>query len=276
MPRLNRRHFGALSLAALLRCPALVRADERLAGKACRSVHLGYPAAEAVEFGNEVVVEQSDRGTYFCVCGFSKGYYGLQELGNGKKLLIFSVWDPGAQDDPKLVDTDRRVKLIRKDPEVRTGRFGNEGTGGQSFLDFAWEAGKAYQFKVNASVEGDRSLYSAAFRPAGTDAWRELITFSTLAGGERLKGLYSFIEDFRRDRDSLTHERRARFGPAWAVGADGTRHDLTKARFTGDANPATNINAGFRDGAYFLATGGKVVNTDAKLNGTITWGAVQD
>lgn len=273
MPPLNRRQFSSLAVGSLLLPGSFARADERLAGKACRSVHLGYPSPEVVEFGNELVVEQSDRGTYFCACGFSKGYYGLQELGNGKKLLIFSVWDPGQQDDPKLVDQDRRVKLIARDPEVRTGRFGNEGTGGQSFLDFDWKNGEAYQFRVRAKRDGERTEYAAAFRPRGVEAWRELISFSTLANGELLKGLYSFVEDFRRDGDSLTHERRARFGPGWTVDASGQRTEIRTARFTADANPATNINAGFRQGAYFLATGGQVVNTDARLNETITWGA---
>lgn len=95
------------------------RADERLKGIACRSVHLGYPAPEGIAFYNEITVEKSAEGTYFCVCGFSKGYYGIQELGNGKKLLIFSVWDPGNQNNPKSVKEESRVKLTHKDDAVR-------------------------------------------------------------------------------------------------------------------------------------------------------------
>ena len=69
----------------------LARADERLAGIACRSVHLAYQAPPSTLFVNSVQVEHSAPGTYFCVCGFGKGYYGIQQLGNGKRLLIFSV-----------------------------------------------------------------------------------------------------------------------------------------------------------------------------------------
>ena len=76
------------------------RGDERLAGVACRSVHLRYQAGEAVAFYNEVTVEHSAPGTYFCACGWDRGYFGVQELGNGKKVVIFSVWDSG-QNDPK-------------------------------------------------------------------------------------------------------------------------------------------------------------------------------
>src|SRR5262249_17752420 len=81
---------------------------------ACRSVHLHYPAPEAVAFCNEVTVDRSAPGTYFCACGFHMGYFGIQELGNGKKVVIFSVWEPGRQDDPKAVAEERRVRLVAK------------------------------------------------------------------------------------------------------------------------------------------------------------------
>src|SRR5260370_952389 len=132
-----RRSFWLCVFFNLAAWPFLVtvtQADERLKGIACRSVHLGYPAAEGVAFYNEMTVEKSAVGTYFMACGWDKGYFGIQELGNGKKVLIFSVWDAGG-DDPKAVAEDKRVKLLYKDEKVRTGRFGGEGTGGQSFLD---------------------------------------------------------------------------------------------------------------------------------------------
>src|SRR6187401_3551821 len=106
------------ALAVLFGLGAFGVADEKLKGIACRSVHLAYPGPEAVAFYNEVTPLQSADGTYFCVCGFNKGYYGIQELASGKKLLIFSVWDPGNQNDPKKVKDDDRVKMLHKDPSV--------------------------------------------------------------------------------------------------------------------------------------------------------------
>ena len=51
------------------------------------------------------------------------------------------------------------------------------------------------------------------------------MTFRTHTGSERLKGLYSFIEDFRRDGKSATETRRAVFGNGWCAlpRADGNR-----------------------------------------------------
>src|SRR6218665_1783451 len=81
-------------------------ADEKLKDRACRSVHLAYPGGAGDAFYNEIRVEKSAPGTYFCVCGFSSGYYGIQQLANGKRLLIFSIWDPGNQNDPNKVAED--------------------------------------------------------------------------------------------------------------------------------------------------------------------------
>ena len=148
------------AVIASLFCPCLVVADERLKGIACRSVHLGYGGEEKVAFYNEVTPRQSAPGTFFMVCGWNTGYFGLQELGDGKKLVIFSVWDNARGDDPNAVDEDVRVKLLHQDSGVRIGRFGGEGTGGQSFYDLDWQLDQTYRFLVSAKANGNRTEYS--------------------------------------------------------------------------------------------------------------------
>ena len=70
----------ALALLALLLNPLQACAGEEEPPRAARSIHLWYAAPQAVLFYNEVMVEESYRGTYFCVCGFNHGYFGIQEL----------------------------------------------------------------------------------------------------------------------------------------------------------------------------------------------------
>jgi len=253
----------ALLLAATL--TAVVCADERLEGIACRSVHLQYSAPAGSAFYNEVAVEKSAPGTYFCVCGFNHGYYGIQELANGKKLLIFSVWDPGKQDDPNSVKDEERVKLLYHDEKVRVGRFGNEGTGGQSFFDFDWQIGQTYRFLVTAQPRESRTEFTAWFYPPEEKAWKKLVTFSTITGGKPLSGYYAFVEDFRRNRASARQVREARFGHAQVRDSAGKWQAISQARFTADKNPVTNINAGQRDGWFFLATGGETKNDATPL-----------
>lgn len=246
------------------------RADEKLAGIACRSVHLGYAAPAGLAFYNETAVLQSARGTYFCVCGFNKGYFGIQELGDGKKVVIFSVWEPGAQNNPNIVAEERRTKCLFQGEGVRVNRFGGEGTGGQSFFDFDWKPDAVYRFLVTAEADGERTAYTGHFYLPDAKQWKKLVTFSTLADGKKLGGYYSFVEDFRRNRVSATEARKASFGNGWVKPFDGPWQPLLKARFTADGNPATNIDAGLLGDRFFLSTGGSVANTGVKLNETIT------
>lgn len=261
---------SSLAIAVLLATMTLLAAtrahgDEKLKGIACRSVHLAYPAPVAVSFYNEITIEKSAPGTYFMVCGWGKGYFGIQELANGKKLVLFSVWDPGNQDDPKTVKEDLQVKTLHKGEGVRVGRFGGEGTGGQSFFDYDWKIGETYRFLVTAKAVEKRSEYSGYFYIPEKKEWRHLVTFSTPTGGDLLKGDYSFVEDFKRDKVSTTHTRRARFGNGWIETVDGTWQPITRAKFTADANPVTNIDAGPDKDSFFLATGGDIENKTVPL-----------
>jgi len=257
----------ALVIFALLIPTGLCFGDVRLKGIACRSVHLGFPAPTGTDFYNEITVDESAEGTYFMVCGWSKGYFGIQELGDGKKLVIFSVWDPTDGDDPATVPDEKRVKMLHKDDSVRVKRFGNEGTGGQSFFDYQWKSGQSYRFLVRASQDGDdRTAYSGYFFVPEDNAWKHLVTFSTLTPkGDLLRGYYSFIEDFRRNRISATHSRKATFGFGWIRDVDGNWGSVDTARFTADANPVTNIDAGVVGDRFFLATGGETQNTTTML-----------
>ncbi|MFO0908639.1 MAG: DUF3472 domain-containing protein [Isosphaeraceae bacterium] len=241
-------------------------ADEKLAGIACRSVHLAYPAPRGSAFCNEVTVERSAPGTYFCVCGFNGGYFGIQELASGKKVAIFSVWDPGKQDDARSVPDAQRVKLVASDPETRVGRFGGEGTGGQSFLNLDWKPGQTYRFLVTGTGDGSRMTYTAYLASPDRPAWRMMASFSTPTRSTSLSGYYSFIEDFRRNRVSATQQRVASFGPAWVrVKSSGEWQSLGHARFTADSNPSLAIDAGPDRRGFFLATGGPTRNDHVKL-----------
>lgn len=266
--RLTRFAPAFLGLAAAV-AVAPIRGDESLKDIACRSVHLGYPAPESVAFYNEVKVEKTARGTYFMVCGWKDGYFGIQQGGDGHRQLIFSVWDAYKGDDPSAVPDGQRVILRYQDPQVRVGRFGGEGTGGQSFLPFPWRVGLTYRFLVTAKPVARRTEFSGWIFDPRRQAWRKLVTFSTVTEGRALKDCYSFIEDFKRDRASTKRLRQATYGQGWAQGLDGEWHFLDRARFTADRNPVLNINAGTRDGRYFLSTGGPTQNTDTPLWNTM-------
>lgn len=263
------------ALLALLALASAAPADEKLNGIACRSVHLGYKADGGTAFYTEVKVEQSSPGTYFCAVGFRSGYFGIQELANKKKVVIFSVWDPASGDDPTKVPVEKRVKATHTGEGVRVKRFGSEGTGGQSFLDFDWKTGETYRFLVTAAADPDdkgRAAFAGYFYLPDKKEWKHLVTFTTPAAKTETGGWYSFVEDFRRNKVSATKVRKAEFGNAWVRNAKGEWKGVSEARFTGDGNPATNIDAGPTKAGdrFFLATGGETTNDTTKLKAAVT------
>ncbi len=227
--------------------------------RAARSVHLGYPAPDADAFHLEVVVDQSTAGTYFMACGWNTGYFGIQELADGRRVALFSVWDPTAGDDPAAVAPEDRVEVLHAGPGVRIRRFGGEGTGGQCMTDFDWRPGQTNRFLVTATVQGNKTAYAGHLWSPQTRTWTHLVTFRTRTGGQPLRGLYSFVEDFRRDGRSVHEVRRARFFNGWAKTTAGQWQALSRARFTASGaewESRDNIDAGLAEGQFYLATGG--------------------
>ena len=258
-------------LILLFACLSSAPASEKLKGIACRSVHLGYRAPEAKAVMNTIVVKESHPGTYFAVCGFAKGYFGIQELYNGNKVVIFSVWDPAGQQDPRKVDPEDRVKILYKDDDVRIGRFGNEGTGGQSFYNLDWQYDQPVHFKVEAQPDNNHTIFTGYLRLKESEPWKKLVSMRTVTGGISLRGVHSFVEDFRRNRVSATQTRKAQFGPVKYLDKSGEWQLVAKARFTGDGNPVMNIDAGTEEGRFFLATGGEITNDHTPLWKDVIW-----
>jgi hypothetical protein len=259
-------------LAAVALCSVAAEppaAQPPKAPRAARSVHLQYPGPEADAFYNELTVEQSVPGSYFMACGFRHGYFGIQEQSRGQKVVIFSVWDPTKGDDAKNVPLEQRVEVLHQDKDVEVKRFGGEGTGGQSFFKFDWKTGDTYRFCVRAKVEDQKTAYSGYFYLPETKTWKHLVTFRTKTGGDRLKGLYSFVEDFKRDTKSATQSRRAVFSNGWVHA--GEWKPLLTAGFTASSSTweaKETIDAGIADGRFYLQTGGDT-KTSTPLNSKI-------
>ncbi|MBI1369344.1 MAG: DUF3472 domain-containing protein [Planctomycetes bacterium] len=257
-------------LAAAVAWTSVVRAEPVPEQRACRSIHLFYKAPTGTAFFNEMKIMQSAPGSYFMAAGWSTGYMGFQELANGKKIAIFSVWDKHEGNDPGSVPDEVRVQVLAQGENVRVSRFGGEGTGGKSMFDYDWNIGETYHFLVTAAADSDRTVYSGYFFMPETKTWKHMATFSTITGGRLMNGYYSFVEDFRRNFESAKLAREARFTRTWVRDAKNEWHPCAEAQFTGDSNPALNIDAGLTEGWYRLITGGATQNLHTKLWGRIS------
>ena len=172
------RLFSATAVvcASLLAAVSFVHAQspEVLAKRQCRSVHIrqdGHPAQAAALY-NEVKARTSVPGTYFCAMNFDDGYIGFQEQSNGRKVIIFSIWDPVPHgDNPNSVPEKERTKLLKLGENARAGRFGGEGTGGQSFVDYPWEVGENMRFLVCIKKMGAFKEISGFYFNNKTNSW---------------------------------------------------------------------------------------------------------
>ena len=262
--------FGFALLGTLCLAGAAHAADVPVF-TAARSVHAWHPAPPAEWVYGEVSVEKSVPGSYFMAIGFSTGYCGIQELYDGSKIAIFSVWDPGNPMDltakADKVDEKIRTKVNFAGEGVNISRFGGEGTGGKSTLPLDWKIGETYRFALNVAKDGDhRTAYTGYIFRDGK--WFKIATFSTLAakGEASIRNIHSFVEDFRRNENSVKQVRRASFLNFFskAVGG-GEWKAIEGTRFSADNNPRVTIDMEAVENGFTLTTGGDTVNSHIKV-----------
>ncbi|HIV08720.1 MAG TPA: DUF3472 domain-containing protein [Candidatus Spyradenecus faecavium] len=273
-----------VAVAVMAAAVAFGQSGEEQARCQARSVHLQYQgfAEPAQVFYVEATADRFWPGSYLCMLGFDGGYAGVQELVDGRRVAIFSVWEPSDPFDfkahPDAVHEEKRTKVLYGGQGVEVGRFGGEGTGGKSMTLWPWELGKPVRIAVSCAPDGPyRTAYTCWLWDDAKDDWFRMATFSTLVGGSQatLRGPYSFLEDFRRDVKSKDAVRAARFSRLWAW--DGQKWgESDQARFTADANTLTTIDAGPAADGFWLATGGDTRNVTVPLWGAIRPGGAPD
>lgn len=240
------------------------------------SVHLSYdlPAHQDLYY-LEMTPKQSSTGTYMMALGFDGGYFGIQEQSNGKKVVIFSIWDSAATDNPNDVDHDARVRAIYADSELTVRRFGGEGVGVQTFLDCDWKIDETYKFVMtfDQCLNDNFGVFTAYFFDPSTNQWRRLASLALPGRKAKLNSAHSFMEDFRRNFNSFYNNRQANYTNIWSY--DRAKNKWTQAKrgnFTVDSNPQRNIDAGPVKNGGFLSTGGHIENKTIPIHSPFNLG----
>ncbi|MGV3559950.1 DUF3472 domain-containing protein [Larkinella arboricola] len=221
-------------------------------GRRGPSVHLKYTAPENVDsewFYNEITVpEGSDvLGSYFMANGFAEGYFGIQVNSPTERRVLFSVWSPFKTDNPKEIPDDQKILLEKKGEGVTTNDFGNEGSGGQSYLRYPWKAGRTYRFLLRARpTEANYTTYTAYFSDAQDANWQLIASFRRPKTTTYLKSPHSFLENFIPNTGNLA--RQVAFGNQWIRSKEGVWHELVGARFTGDATARNGFRQDYAGG----------------------------
>lgn len=233
-------------------------------GRRGPSVHLGYklPEGDTEWFYNEVTVPKDGETmhSYYMVAGFGEGYFGMQYNSPSERRILFSVWSPFDTQNPKDIPDDQKIRLLRQGKDVYIGEFGNEGSGGQSYLKYPWKAGQTYKFLMQVRPDGKgNTTYTAYFYATDDKEWRLIASFLRPQTETWYRHAHSFLENFSPDQGYLS--RKVFFGNQWARSTDGKWTRLTDATFTHDATAKAKVRLDYQGGnasknRFYLKMGG--------------------
>ncbi|MGV3503208.1 MAG: DUF3472 domain-containing protein [Adhaeribacter sp.] len=233
-------------------------------GRRGPSVHLTYllpPGKDFKWFYSEIEVPlgQDPMGSYFMANGFGEGYFGMQVNSAAERRILFSVWSPFKTDRPSEIPENEKIKLLKKGEGVYTGEFGNEGSGGQSYFRYPWQAGTTYRFLNSVEPDGQgNTIYTAYFFAPEQGQWQLIASFLRPKTHTWYKRPHSFLENFLDTQGHLG--RKAWFKNQWARDVAGNWVELDAARFTGDDIAKRGYRADRSGGQdqdrFFLRNGG--------------------
>lgn len=245
--------------------------DEVYWGRRGPSVHFSYSLPQPQQsqwFYSEMRVPQGQDiiGSYFMAAGFADGYFGIQVNSADERRVLFSVWSPYQTDDPASIPPEDQVKLLRKGAEVQTGEFGNEGSGGQSFLRYPWQAEQRYGFLLKAQPQADGyTHYSAWFYPPEQGQWQLIASFARPKTQRYIERPHSFLENFMPE---MGEQGRSVLYPAqWFADPEGHWVAASSARFsvdnTGARGNRLDYKGAFTAEGLLLQNGGFFSDTTA-------------
>ena len=232
-------------------------------GRRGPSVHLGYvlPKENIEWFYNEVTVpEEGDiPSSYYMACGFGEGYFGMQNNSPHKRRVLFSVWSPFVTDNPAEIPDSLRVTLLKKGENVTINDFGNEGSGGQSYMHYDWKAGELCRFLMGVRPDGKgNTIYTAYFYDNHKNKWQLVASWRRPQITTWYTNAHSFLENFNPVMGYIN--RKAYYGNQWARTTDGRWIPVTKARFTCDTTGHQEMRLDYTGGVngeqFFLSMGG--------------------
>ena len=242
-------------------------------GRRGPSVHLSYEMPENKDikyFYNEITIPNGEDviGSYFMANGFGEGYFGIQVNSDTERRILFSVWSPYVTDNPSEIPNDYKIQLLAKGSGVTTGRFGGEGSGGQSYKVFDWKAGNTYKFLLKGEPSINNSTdYTAYFYAPEENDWKLIASFRRPHTTTYLKRFHSFLENFVTSTGYIS--RKAKYANQWVYDTEGVWHEMTNARFTADATARKGVRldyAGGVDGNSFYMENCGFFNNNTTIN----------
>lgn len=226
--------------------------DDFYFGRRGPSVHLKYETPtdkDILYFYNEITVPKNEDviGSYYMATGFGEGYFGMQVNSETERRVLFSVWSEFDTQDPNQIPKEYQVNLLGKGDAVHAGKFGNEGSGAQSYLVKNWKADITYKFllKVLPTTNGSTD-YTAYFFDPELNNWELIASFRRPKTTTYATNMHSFLENFSPSMGYIT--RQVQFGNQWVYTKDNQWLEITKANFTYDATASKGARLDYAGG----------------------------
>jgi hypothetical protein len=233
-------------------------------GRRGPSVHLNYEFPENTDikwFYNELTVPAGDDpiGSFYMANGFGEGYFGMQRNSSTERRILFSVWSPFETDDPTAIPEEQKIRLLKKGKGVHAGEFGDEGSGGQSYLVYPWKPGTVCKFLNSVEPDGKgNTIYTAYFMDTKTGQWLLIASFLRPQTNTWYQHAHSFLEIFEPANGYIS--RKLCLNNQWACDTNGHWRSLSNAKLTGDINAKKRCRVDFDGGVeadhFFLKNGG--------------------
>lgn len=207
-------------------------------GRRGPSIHLRYEFPQNTNIKwmySEVEIPEGydQKGLFVMANGSREGYFGMQVNSIEERRILFSIWSPYITDDPNDIPEDQRIQLIKSGENVYIGEFGNEGSGGQSYLIYPWKVGVNYSFLKSVEPDGNgNTIYTAYFKDPEEGEWKLIASFLRPQTNTWYEGAHSFLENFYPWEGFKT--RKAYYSNLWAINTNGNWYRLNNARFTTD------------------------------------------
>lgn len=217
------------------------------------SCHLNYsiPDGDKEYFYSELTVPPGEdkMSTYFMANGFGEGYMGIQVNSPTERRVLFSVWDSDSG----------KTTLVRKGEDIVAQGFGGEGTGGQSYLVFNWQAGTTYKFLTRGKPDGSGStIYTSWFFAPEVGHWKLIASWKRPNTNTYLTRFHGFLENFNPDEGY--QKRKAYWTNQWVRLTNGAWTEVTAYKFSVDATGRNkqrqDYAGGVENGKFFLQMGG--------------------
>jgi len=215
------------------------------------------PEEDIEYFYNEILVPEGEDkiGSYYMSNGFGEGYCGIQVNSKTERQILFSVWSPFVTNYPDSIPIDQNIELLEKGLNVYAGKFGGEGSGGQSRRKYDWKAGEVVKILTRVRPNGDNSTtYTAWLYESEMLKWDLIASFKRPKTNTWYTWAYSFLENFRIEESYKS--RSVLFQNQWVRTSSGKWIELLDGKFSYDETAGSGVRmdyaGGIKSGAFYL------------------------